>query len=212
MKAWFRLVTIAACLAALALLAGCNGQTPPSMREDTTSQNAAPAAEPQAAEAPAEATTSPASAETTEAGQAESKPAESKPEEPAEQRTQYEASLASAGVAVGAELQHTADWKLGGKLWAMTVDGKADASGQKPKVLLIAVGEGGQRTVIVEISGDAGTSSVQGDTIVPVPPKTTKLIVSTTLAPSGKPGGPELVIPLAEVPSVPALTLVKPGE
>ena len=141
------------------------------MREDTTSQNAAPAAEPEAAEAPAEATTSPASAETTEAGQAESKPAESKPEEPAEQRTQYEASLASAGVAVGAELQHTADWKLGGKLWAMTVDGKADAyRASRRRCCSIAV-KGAERTVIAEISAeDAGTCQRAGQHDRPGPP------------------------------------------
>lgn len=114
-------------------------------------------------------------------------------------------SQSGAGLALGADLQRTADWKLGGKLWAMSLNGEADLGGAKPAVSLVAVNVDGSRTVIqgVDAGGTSGIGSVQGTFVVPIPPRTTMLLVTTTLRSKDATGAaPVLTIPLADLPTV----------
>ncbi len=188
MRIGVRLLLVSTALALAVGATGCKGVTPPSIREESSASGAR--SEPSAAPVASDAT----------------KPAE--PAAPAAPSSgQYAASLTSAGVAVGAELQHTADWVLGGKVWAMKVDGKPDDVTDVPKVQVVAVNANGNRSVVLEVpaSQAKGASSIQGTFKMPVPPMTVRLLVVTTLG--SKPDGPVLDIDLKEVPTVKALTI-----
>ncbi|HEY3317289.1 MAG TPA: hypothetical protein VGK50_02535 [Coriobacteriia bacterium] len=191
MRIGVRLVLVSLALALGVALAGCKGVTPPSIREEPSTSSPVSAVEPSPS-----AESSPATGETS-AAPAPAKPASG----------EYAASLTSAGVAVGAELQRTDQWLLGGKVWAMTISGKPDDTTDQPKVQLIAVNVNGAQRVIFELpaSEPKGVASLQGAFTVPVPSATVQLIVTTSLR-SGAGPGPELRVDLGDVPTVKTLT------
>jgi hypothetical protein len=174
-------------VALVAAATGCAGVTPPSLREEQPATPALPqsssAATPTVSNASGNA---PATEPTLTAGTLAS-------------------SATSAGVAVGAELQRTDGWVLGGRIWAMTSDGTADNVTDHPKVQLVAVNVNGSTTVIAEVaSADAkDVATIQGGVNVPIPARTVSLQIQTTLrSPKGGGGAPVLVVSLSDVPVV----------
>jgi hypothetical protein len=120
----------------------------------------------------------------------------------------YSGTFTSAGISLGADLQRTADWQLGGQVWLMSSSGKDDLTGPKPQLSLLAVSaKGVTKAIWATASDDPTISSESGRFVVAIPPGTTKLQVVTSLKSASAQGdSPVLTVDLADVPVVKTIT------
>lgn len=187
MRLGVRIVLVSMVVALLVAATGCAGVTPPSLREE---QPATPALPQSSSAATPTVSNSSGNAPATE---------------PTLTAGTLASSATSAGVAVGAELQRTDQWVLGGRIWTMTADGTADNVTDHPKVQLVAVNANGSTSVIAEVaSAEAkGVATIQGGVNVQIPSHTVRLQVVTTMrSPKGGGGAPVLDLSLSDVPVV----------